>query len=415
MLIIRTGKPGHGKTLNAIREIDWRAHTENRVVYFHNVTGLKTDALKAQWYEFEDPEKWFELPNDAIIVIDEAQGWFGVRDPRQRPPEHITRFEVIRKQGHEVHLISQDPRFLDSHLRRLCNGHIHFWRVFKSGNLLRFESEAVIEKVEVMSSFKDADKKRIRLDRRYFDLYKSANAKHHFQTKIPTKFLLAVGVIFVAAFMVYRVYERYLEGQAVTDPVASKPSIQQEDKPLVDQVKSSVGSIIGSATHKAGSGNSEGKKEDTLTTEDYIALRTPRITDVPSSAPLYDELTKPVAYPKLSCFFTSDERYIANNSDRFRVVKSDKGAFICECYTQQGTYYETSFQFCRNVVERGYFDPARPDLSRQLAQTQSSTNYRGGTGTTTPNTPTTSSPFSSGAPGLRMERGMSPSQPGVIP
>jgi len=85
MLVIRTGKPGHGKTLNTIREVDRKALAEGRVVYFHNINGLKPDQLQAQWFEFEDPEKWFELPNDSIIVVDEAQGWFGARDPRARP------------------------------------------------------------------------------------------------------------------------------------------------------------------------------------------------------------------------------------------------------------------------------------------------------------------------------------------
>ncbi|MGU1756547.1 zonular occludens toxin domain-containing protein, partial [Pseudomonas aeruginosa] len=127
MIYIRTGKPGHGKTLNTIREIDEKAFAESRVVYYHNIPELKTDKLKASWFEFEDPYKWFELPNDAIIVIDEAQGWFGVRDPRQKPPEHVSRFELIRHHGHEMHLVTQDPRFIDVHIRRLANGHVHFW------------------------------------------------------------------------------------------------------------------------------------------------------------------------------------------------------------------------------------------------------------------------------------------------
>ena len=68
MLYIRTGKPGHGKTLNTIREVDQKAHKEGRVVYYHNVSDLKTDQLQAAWFEFDDPYKWYELPADAIIV-----------------------------------------------------------------------------------------------------------------------------------------------------------------------------------------------------------------------------------------------------------------------------------------------------------------------------------------------------------
>jgi len=348
MLYIRTGKPGHGKTLNTIREVDAKAFAEGRPVYFHNINGLKPELLKASWFQFEDPELWFDLPKDAIVVVDEAQGWFGARDTRARPPEHITRFETMRHFGHEVHLVTQDPRYIDVHLRRLCNGHVHYWRVFKSQQLLRFESDSVIEKVEVKSSFKDADKKTVRLDKKFFGVYTSANAQHHFQTKLPTKFLLAMAVIAGAAFMVYRAYERYELGKAETEQ-----SAPTEDRGLVDQVKGSVGSIINPV------GNASGK--DVVTVEKYLALRTPRIPDVPSSAPLYDDLTKPKTYPKLSCVMSSDEGYIERNRKRYRVIRAAEKAYICECFTQQGTWHKTSFSFCQNTVKHGYFDPAIAD------------------------------------------------------
>lgn len=352
MLYIRTGKPGHGKTLNTLREVDQKAHAEGRTVYFHNINGLQPEQLKASWFKFDDPEKWFELPNDAIIVVDEAQGWFGSRDPRARPPEHITRFETMRHNGHEVHLVTQDPRYLDVHLRRLCNGHVHYWRVFKSQQLLRFESEAVIEKVEVKTSFKDADKKTLRLDKKYFGVYTSTNAAHHFQAKLPTKFLLAMLVIFGAAFMVYRVYERYEQGQQAT-LAASAEALAETQTGMVEQVKTSVGALINPVGESAG--------KQALSTDQYLALRTPRVPDVPSSAPIYDELTKPQSYPRLSCVMSSDPNYIDRNAKRYRVVKAAEKAFICECFTQQGTWHKTSFAYCKNTVERGAFDPALPD------------------------------------------------------
>lgn len=362
MLFIRTGKPGHGKTLNTIKEVDQKAHAEGRVVYFHNINGLQPEHLKASWYKFDESEKWFELPNDSIIVVDEAQGWFGGRDPRARPPEHITRFETMRHSGHEVHLITQDPRYLDVHLRRLCNGHVHYWRVFKSQQLLRFESDAVIEKVEVKSSFKDAEKTTVRLDKKYFSVYTSSNAQHHFQTKLPNKFILAVLVIAAAAFMVYRAYERYELGKQ-TEPAAEAAPVESTTQTgVVDQVKSSVGSIVTPTTKKAS------KKAQTL--EEYLADRTPRIPDVPSSAPIYDDLTKPQTYPRLSCVMSSDEGYVERNAKRYRVVKTAEKAFICECYTQQGTWHKTTFAYCKNTVERGVFDAARPDPGARLDHQQ---------------------------------------------
>ncbi|WP_313465110.1 zonular occludens toxin domain-containing protein [Pseudomonas nitroreducens] len=350
MLYIRTGKPGHGKTLNTIREVDQKARKEGRVVYYHNVAELKTDLLEASWFEFEDPYKWYELPHDAIIVVDEAQGWFGVRDPRQKPPEHISRFETMRHQGHEVHLVTQDPRYIDVHLRRLCNGHIHYWRVFKSQQLLRFESEVVIEAVEKKTSFKDADKSTLKLDKKYFGVYTSTKAAHHFAFKPPKKMILALAVIIGAAFMVYRAYERYAEGSKATAAASTATeagAAKGTDKGVVDQVSSAVTSII------KPTGDGEVKS---ITTEQYLERRTPRVPDLPASAPVYDELTKPVVHPRLHCLSTSDPRLVARRPEQ--TVKDGKS---CQCYTQQGTKVSTAFDFCLTVAKDGYFDPTLPD------------------------------------------------------
>jgi zona occludens toxin len=348
MLVIRTGKPGHGKTLNTIREVDQKAHAEGRVVYFHNINGLKPDQLQAQWFEFEDPEKWFELPNDSIIVVDEAQGWFGARDPRARPPEHITRFETMRHQGHEVHLVTQDPRYLDVHLRRLCNTHIHYWRVFKSAQLLRFESEVVVEKVELKTSFKDADKKSLRLDKRYFGAYTSTNAKHHFQAKVPTKFILAICVLVGAGILVYRAYERYNTEKTQAATATSAPAGS-----VVDQVRDTVGAFIRPSA--------DTEQAAPLTVEQYLGKRVPRVQDLPASAPVYDALTGPQTFPKPVCIATTDRDLIARNYKRMQVGDSDEGLTGCRCNTQQGTRLEVSFGFCMSVVQNGYFDDTKPD------------------------------------------------------
>lgn len=348
MLVIRTGKPGHGKTLNTIREVDQKAHAEGRVVYFHNINGLKPDQLQAQWFEFEDPEKWFELPNDSIIVVDEAQGWFGARDPRARPPEHITRFETMRHQGHEVHLVTQDPRYLDVHLRRLCNTHIHYWRVFKSAQLLRFESEVVVEKVELKTSFKDADKKSLRLDKRYFGAYTSTNAKHHFQAKVPTKFILAICVLIGAGILVYRAYERYNAEKVALEAASSAPAGS-----MVDQVRDTVGAFIRPSA--------DSEQAAPLTVEQYLGKRVPRVQDLPASAPVYDGLTEPQTFPKPVCIATTDRELIARNYKRMQVGDSDEGLTGCRCNTQQGTRLDVSFGFCMSVVQNGYFDDTKPD------------------------------------------------------
>lgn len=344
MIILRTGKPGHGKTLNAIREIDEKAFRAGRVVYYHNVTGLKPEKLQASWFEFEDVSKWYELPADAIIVVDEAQGsaarpMFGVRDPRKPIPEHVSRLELIRKNGHELHLITQDPRFLDVHVRRLADGHIHFVRVFKSAQLLRFESPTVIEEVEKKTAFKDADKQPVKIDRRFFDVYQSANASHHFKVKVPKKFLLASLVIVVAGVLVYRAVGRYQEG-AQQDQAAPAG-----EKSLVDRVSDKVDSVLSPEATAA-----------PKTKAQYLAYREPRIPDIPSSAPMYDDLTKPVSYPRMYCLSTSDPFLVAK-----RPPDTVKDGVSCQCYSQQATRVATSFDFCVNAATYGFFDASLPD------------------------------------------------------
>ena len=58
---------------------------------------------------------------------------------------------------------------------------------------------------------------------------------------------------------------------------------------------------------------------------------------------------------------SSDEGYIERNRGRYRVVRGGERSYICECFTQQGTWHKTSFAFCQNTVKHGYFDPAIAD------------------------------------------------------
>lgn len=347
MLYIRTGKPGHGKTLNTIKEVDASAFKQSRIVYFHNVTGLDTTKLKADWFEFDEPEKWYELPANSIIVIDEAQFWFGSADPRAEKPAHVVQFTLMRKQGFEVHLITQDPRLLHVDVRRIAHVHVHYWRVMKSNTLLRFQNEGVVERVETMSSFKDADKTRVRIDKKFFDVYKSANAEHHFKFEPSKKLIWSIIIILVAAFMVYRVYGRYSKGVNVESPAAAVVADEQAEK------KSLIDSFISVPS-------SAGDSIKPQTVEQYLSSRSPRISDIPSSAPVYDELTAPVTYPKLYCVSTTDPDLISKRHNEYYVRYAS-----CQCYTQQATKYHTTFEFCMSASKDGYFDHALPDRSKK--------------------------------------------------
>lgn len=347
-LIIRTGLQGHGKTLNTIKEVDTKAFKEGRPVYFHNITDLEPSKLKADWFPFDDPHKWYELPNDAIIVVDEAQGFFPVRDPRKEVPEYASRFEIMRKQGHEVHLITQDPRFIDVHVRRLCGSHIHYNRVFGSSNVARYQCERVVNEVEKLPTNKTADRTIIKLDKNYFGVYSSAQAQHHFKFKPSKKALFFVVAAVVTVWLCYRVYDRmYAEDQLAEaeQPAEQASSLSKATSLATD----AMGALLGPAAQV---------EDKPITKAQYLASLEPRITDVPSTAPIYDSLTQPQTHPRLFCVLSTDPALV----DRTDAPRSDVDGVptTCQCYTQQATRVETSFGFCLNAVNRGYFDNTRP-------------------------------------------------------
>ena len=341
MLVFRTGLMGHGKTLNAIKEIDGKAKAEGRPVYYHNVNGLKPERLKAQWYEFEDPHKWYELPDNSIVLIDEAQRFFGVRDPRKAVPQYCSEFETMRHDGLEVHLVTQHASFLDAHIRKLCNKHIYVLRIFGGKKLSRYEAEKCID-VDKQSALKDASHSFIKLDSKFFGVYDSA-VEHHFKFKPPGKLLIIPVLVVFIIFMIYRAMDSF-----------------NGDK-TVEAAKEVAGKAAGYLPAVVPPDEATGKSGKQLSAAEYVAIRTPRIPDLPSSAPIYDSLTKPKTYPRLSCMISSDPGYIERNARRYRVITAGEKSYICECYTQQGTWHKTSFSFCKNSVEYGRFDPAIED------------------------------------------------------
>lgn len=350
-LVLRTGLPGNGKTLNTIKEVDTKAYAENRVVYYHNVAGLKPELLKAQWFEFEDPLKWNELPHNSIIVIDEAQGseqrpMFGVRDPRKPVPPHVSALETIRHGGYELNLITQDPRFIDVHARRLCNKHVHYWRIFGSQKISRYETPRVVNDVEKLTSFSQSSRQIITLDKKYFGLYTSSKGDHHFKFQPSRKLVMSAAVIVIAVIGVFSMMSKF--STAAVDPSGTG---------VVEQAKQAAGSVIpGFSDQVAG-------KE--LSPKQYAAQYQPRIANLPASAPVYDALTEPVAYPRLYCTSSTDDTIYQREFTRMASAVVNGTPTVCQCYTQQATRVKTDFQFCMNMVQYGHFDPSIPDRGVQ--------------------------------------------------
>ncbi|MEX5452443.1 zonular occludens toxin, partial [Stutzerimonas stutzeri] len=171
---------------------------------------------------------------------------------------------------------------------------------------------------------------------------------------------LALCVILGAGILVYRAYERYAAEKAQAATATSAPAGS-----MVEQVRDTVGSFIKPA--------GEAKSDAPESVASYIGRRVPRIPQLPSSAPIYDELTRPVSFPRLYCMSSTDPATYAREFGRMAHAVVNGTPTVCQCYTQQSTRVETDFAFCMRVVENGFFDPTLPDRSTS-AQTQHAQN-----------------------------------------
>lgn len=361
MFILRTGLQGNGKTLNTIKEVDQKAAKEGRTVYYHNVTGLNPESpvLKADWIEFDDPYKWYELPLNAIIVIDEAQKFFRVRPQGSAVPEYASALETMRKQGHELHCITQNPKLIDVHFRNLCNGHIHYARGHQ-GKVIkrwRFETPCDVDKNKnCLERYGEAT--RIKLDSRYFGVYQSVQeeAGHHFKFRPPRALFVFVACCLLLAWGGWYIYT----SRIAPDPEPlTVPSDALAPVPLMPSENPAPAAL------------------------DYVSARVPRVPDVPWSAPIYDKLTEAKSYPRPVCVSTSDEHLISRAGSKFDVDFHKGRLHGCRCNSQQGTRLTVSFAACISYVEHGAFDPARPDpqpVQQHSAGATGAPEVRGATG-----------------------------------
>jgi len=357
MFILRTGLQGNGKTLNTIKEVDQKAAKEGRQVYYHNIRGFNpnSEVLKAAWQEFDDPQKWYELPENSIIVIDEAQTFFRVRKQASHVPEYASALETMRHRGHELHCITQSPGLIDVHFRKLCNSHIHYVRGHKGKVIKRWEFERVNPDVERKNHFQEGEATRVLLDKKYFGVYQSVSqgSEHHMRFQPPKALWVLVGCVTVFAVLFWYVYDRRFK-----EPLQAIKG----ERPEQSAVMANNGYQSSSGITPLNNGAMFGKgKREPLTLEEYLSLRTPRLADVPSSAPIYDEVTQVVTYPKLFCISTHDAQFIIKRPKAFLVGERNGKIYGCRCNTQQGTRAMISAEACLNYVEHGAFDPAKPD------------------------------------------------------
>lgn len=311
MISLSTGLPGAGKTLYTIAFVKNLAEKESRPVFY---SGIKDLALP--WHEIE-AEKWMDCPDGAIIVIDECQRIFRPRGSGAKVPTYVSELETHRHKGFDIFLVTQHPMLMDSNVRRLTERHWHIARRFGMQRTTIFQYESCKE--QPLSNTATAQRIEWKYPKEVFNYYKSAEV-HTVKRRIPMQyflmFLVPLIVIAVAWFFIQRHYQN---GKMV---VPGAEELSQKTEPSKSDPK---------IAHNAPASD----KKKPMTQAEYLEAYAPRINGLAYTAPIYDEVTKPIRAPL----------------PVGAVVFKGK----CRAYTDQGTPLDMQQDLCKQIASHGFY------------------------------------------------------------
>lgn len=314
MFKLVTGSPGDGKTSNELWDFLHADQYKGRPKYCTPVKGF--NASEHGVTEIPHIKDWQALPEGSAIFCDEVQDYCGT-DLGREPPEWVKQLAQHRHFGYDFICTTQSPMFLHSFARKLAKPHVHYIRPWNMKGA-RYTWDTVQTDPTTRSAKALGQRSMVTPNPKVFELYTSTVLDTH-KAKPPYKILITLGaaaLLVIAASVFAYIRIKHI---GTTEPAV-------ESMPIVNAA--AVPSSFPIAL--------PGEKDNSVWTEETIK---PRLPGNLYSAPVYNALTAPTDFPRVSACVIS-----GSNS-------------TCKCYTQQGSYIKLPYNACKVYATEGSFDP----------------------------------------------------------
>lgn len=314
MFKLVTGLPGDGKTSNELWDFLHGEAYKGRPKYCTPVNGF--DALAHGVTEIPHIDKWQELPEGSVIFCDEIQDFCGTNLGKEAP-DWVQQLARHRHSGYDFISTTQSPMFLHPFARKLVKPHVHYHRPFNL-QMCRYTWDNVQNDPTTRTAKNLGQRQLVKPNPEVFKLYTSTVLDTH-KAKPPYKILIVLAfallVAIAGAYYAFRQIQHVTSGPVAVETAAVK---QAASKP-VDVFSEDIAA-----------------KDKPVWTEKTMK---PRIPGLLYTAPVYDQLTAPTDFPRVSACMSSKSRG------------------TCNCYTQQGTAIDVPTSACYVFVQAGSFDP----------------------------------------------------------
>lgn len=229
MLILVTGVPGSGKSLYAVQLLQNYIDANQKLIeegkppreIYSDIDGLTIEGVK------QSPSDWRDCPDGSIVFYDECQQKFGPDGQGRSSRPDIQELETHRHRGFDIILITQHPKLLHAHIRRLIGRHYQIFRMHGGETAKIFQRDGQMD-IDKVTSLEKQDNFMWSYNKDLYDKYKSATVHTH-KKQLPHWFKRSL--IGVSAMLIILLVGGYFTINFFTGNYFTE-KLTEEDKPV---------------------------------------------------------------------------------------------------------------------------------------------------------------------------------------